>query len=595
MDVPASWLAVDVVSGERGQASQLSRATRKKRKRVANAPGLRIEIGLHVEVWTDDWSVWPAQVLGFPSHIHVFVQYFDWELQATTETAIVLRTACSPLSTFGSTDHVVQKGDTGVCVLCISSVGEAGEQTDVPRYVVITRVLPEGGCAARIRPRKASAGEILFSKEECGQIHWCSKDQFAPITHAGKLLFCPRAIAPSTRQLRPAYTARQLLDLRGDPASVVSQLSAGTTPTDLVNLRLAGHDDEEYAARWGPDLRVGSLSDTTCLGGFSSFAEEKYGGTGTSRTYSRWSCSMCAIMLDRLNPPTGSRGLDAAGGGGNRALQCLWRGYDFTSVDVRPCCRDSLLHRYDALADILPGSGDFLVGDGRKVATLPGVVRHIGTYGFCIGSWPFWRQELYDTKHECADALEHCPSYEAFLCSSKEMFLGCASLLNPGGGMALHFPQYVRDSAGSMHPWPADVQAYARCIGMEVLKDQFFMNKLGQKPRLMIPNYADGGDLTNELEVVCYFVRGAGTSLARPLVTREPTIRRQRRNVVTPERQSAREAEWAALPLSPVARVSFRRSVKEPWGALQAPDRGRMPLDEYRVTWRFATLGELGV
>ena len=95
----------------------------------------------------------------------------------------------------------------------------------------------------------------------------------------------------------------------------------------------------------------------------------------------------------------------------------------------------------------------------------------------------------------------------------------------------------------------------------------------------MIPNYADGGDLTNELEVVCYFVRGAGTSLARPLVTREPTIRRQRRNVVTPERQSAREAEWAALPLSPVARVSFRRSVKEPWGALQAPDRGRMPLD----------------
>jgi hypothetical protein len=155
MDVPASWLAVDVVSGERGQASQLSRATRKKRKRVANAPGLRIEIGLHVEVWTDDWSVWPAQVLGFPSHIHVFVQYFDWELQATTETAIVLRTACSPLSTFGSTDHVVQKGDTGVCVLCISSVGEAGEQTDVPHYVVITRVLPEGGCAARIRPRKA--------------------------------------------------------------------------------------------------------------------------------------------------------------------------------------------------------------------------------------------------------------------------------------------------------------------------------------------------------------------------------------------------------------------------------------------------------
>lgn len=30
-------------------------------------------------------------------------------------------------------------------------------------------------------------------------------------------------------------------------------------------------------------------------------------------------------------------------------------------------------------------------------------------------SWPFWRQELYDTGKECPDALEHCDSYEEFL------------------------------------------------------------------------------------------------------------------------------------------------------------------------------------
>jgi hypothetical protein len=70
-------------------------------------------------------------------------------------------------------------------------------------------------------------------------------------------------------------------------------------------------------------VRDDASAGTTQLGGFSSFAEARYGCTGTARSYSRWSCTMCAIMLDRLNPPAGSRGFDVAGGGGNRAMQCL--------------------------------------------------------------------------------------------------------------------------------------------------------------------------------------------------------------------------------------------------------------------------------
>ena len=39
-------------------------------------------------------------------------------------------------------------------------------------------------------------------------------------------------------------------------------------------------------------LREGPLRDSTQLGGFSAFAEERYGGVGTRRTYSRWNCSI---------------------------------------------------------------------------------------------------------------------------------------------------------------------------------------------------------------------------------------------------------------------------------------------------------------
>ncbi len=90
---------------------------------------------------------------------------------------------------------------------------------------------------------------------------------------------------------------------------------------------------------------------------------ERRAGRGGTRARVRTAPTARPCLLE--SPPRpgaagSSRGFDVAGGGGNRALQCLWQGFNFTSVDVRPCCIGSLLQRYQGLSAVLPASRDFL-------------------------------------------------------------------------------------------------------------------------------------------------------------------------------------------------------------------------------------------
>ena len=215
---------------------QPSRASRKKRKRAQSKEShdtIEPRVGDMVEAVAADFSVWPARILGFASNAHLRLQFLEWEdLAPIDEVGVYLRSTCAPISEKPGQPHEVVKGDNGVVVLCIDD----GANGDVMRHVVVTRVLSDG-IAVRIRPRKQSTRELLFSKEEMTTIRWCSKFRFSPYgaAPASRLAFTPRASQFDESQVvRPVYTARQLLEWRKDPTSVTSQLSAPTTPTDFV-------------------------------------------------------------------------------------------------------------------------------------------------------------------------------------------------------------------------------------------------------------------------------------------------------------------------------------------------------------------------
>lgn len=259
-----------------------------------------------------DHTVCPARVLGYPSDVHVQVQFVLWEdltqKDPLERPATVPATWVAPLSVAPSAGRRVQQGDVGLVAMDVTIDGAASSRG--MRRFRVTKLLEGGAVGGRTLPRAHSSAYVhLTAAELATDVSWMVAD-FIPRTRdsESKLLCTPvRSVDADAPPLRQAFTARQLTEWQVEPASVTSQLSLTTTPMDYVTLRSGGvaQVDSEYmyAARWGADAQPESMAADTALGGLAAFAEAHHGGKGTERTYSRWSCSMCATMLDRINAP----------------------------------------------------------------------------------------------------------------------------------------------------------------------------------------------------------------------------------------------------------------------------------------------------
>ena len=531
-----------------------------------------LKVGATVAVDLGREGVWPAKVEAFVSDLHVRVAYVEWDSWARCDepTAVVLRSKVLPLPRRGRTGRA-EVGDVGLFVF------------DVVTGYRLVRVIEvfEVGISVRLLPRRNSHTQRLTDVEEA-EMRWC-QPRYPPPKRGGPFLCtplprgCDSGGSSSTRALT---TASQLAAWSSDPGLVTCQLGTFTTPTDFVNLRCgdALAAEAEWIQRIGDDaLRVTAGEN----GGMRSL--------GVDRGHSLWHPVMCQVMIERIDPPSGSVMLDAMGGGNQRSMMWAWSGGHCISNDARPEVAAAGRQQLAQLQRRVPGCGsiDFVTGDAANLLSAQAVLQHLGRITFSLGSWAFWRQEVYDLERKTPSCLEHA-TLDQFKRRTKAALLAVMSCLVPGGVLALHLPQRI----STQYDWAGDLKAYASSVlGVpRDMRDIVFLNRLGSKPKLMVTNYERTGDVVPETELVVFFRRPGGSIMRQP--ARAPVRRSGARFRVREEVMEGRIAAYTHAYVS-APTIQARPHKRARWSAVSARSVSKDP-KMHGVTWRHTPRASLG-